>query len=227
MEPVILNDIALTIEIEPLAQRLHIDPDSGSGRELAGLVREAERIARPKAMYGPAYLTERSDDGVVIDGVAMSSRVLRVNLDSVYRVFPYAATCGTEVDEWSKATDDVLHQYWTEAIKLSALGAATKAMNVHLEENYRPGKTSRMNPGSLLDWPLTQQRPLFALLGDPEEAIGIHLTKSCLMEPNKSVSGIAFAAEHDFQSCQLCPRDDCPGRRAPYDERNWDQYRAS
>jgi hypothetical protein len=43
------------------------------------------------------------------------------------------------------------------------------------------------------------------------------LTESLLMVPVKSVSGIVFANEEEFASCQLCPREDCPGRKAPYD----------
>lgn len=39
------------------------------------------------------------------------------------------------------------------------------------------------------DWPLTQQQPLFTLLGDPEASIGVQLTDSLLMIPNKSLSG--------------------------------------
>ena len=84
-----------------------------------------------------------------------------------------------------------------------------------------------MNPGSLPDWPIQQQRPLFQLLGDPNTAIGVELTASYLMEPNKSVSGIRFPTEERFESCMLCPRQDCPGRRSAYDPELYDQkYRA-
>ena len=58
-------------------------------------------------------------------------------------------------------------------------------------------------------------------------AIGVKLTESYLMEPNKSVSGIRFPTEERFESCMLCPRQDCPGRRSAYDPELYDQkYRA-
>ena len=38
------------------------------------------------------------------------------------------------------------------------------------------------------------------------------------MSPIKSVSGILFPTEVTYENCQLCPRDLCPGRRAPYDK---------
>ena len=45
-----------------------------------------------------------------------------------------------------------------------------------------------MNPGSLADWPMREQRPLFGLLGDTDAAIGVELMESYLMRPTKSVS---------------------------------------
>jgi hypothetical protein len=74
-----------------------------------------------------------------------------------------------------------------------------------------------MNPGSLADWPLTEQIPLFRLIGDVRQATGVYLTESLLMMPRKSVSGFDFPTESSFASCQLCPREKCPNRRAAYD----------
>ena len=67
------------------------------------------------------------------------------------------------------------------------------------------------------DWPITQQKELFSLFGDVEELIGVTLTESCLMVPLKSSSGIYFPTEVTFETCQLCPREVCESRRAPYD----------
>ena len=223
MEPIVLDDIPCKLDIEQLAERLHIEAGSNDGAELEALAAEAQAIVRPKAMYKAAFISSKEDNSVTVEGVPLRSRVLRVNLHKVYRVFVYAATCGTEIDDWAQAIDDMLHQYWAEAIKLVALRSARRALDTHLVGHHRPGKTSTMAPGSLMDWPLTQQRPLFAILGDPESAIGVRLTKSCLMVPNKSGSGIRFPTEESFESCQLCPMPDCPGRRASYDKDLYDR----
>jgi len=37
------------------------------------------------------------------------------------------------------------------------------------------------------------------------------------MIPNKSVSGLFFPTEVPFESCMVCRRPHCPGRKAPYD----------
>ena len=75
---------------------------------------------------------------------------------------------------------------------------------------------SSLNPGSLKEWPITGQVPLFELLGGVTEDIGVVLSDSLLMSPVKSVSGIMFQSEEAYENCQLCPRENCPGRRAPY-----------
>jgi hypothetical protein len=81
-----------------------------------------------------------------------------------------------------------------------------------------------MNPGSLADWPIHEQRPLFRLIGDTESAIGVRLQPSLLMWPTKSVSSIFFPTSSDFVSCQLCPRQGCPNRRATYQASKMEQY---
>ncbi len=216
MAAIILADIAFDPPLEALRKALRVRNDSDF-RALEVLSAEAARLARPKAAYRPALVAQRDDDGVVIDGVRLSSRVLAVNLSQVHRVFLYLATCGAELDAWAQGLDDMLHRFWAEEIKVQALRAAVRALNSSIEADYHPGKTSVMNPGSLADWPLSQQRPFFQLMDDAAEALGITLSESCLMTPNKSVSGLRFATESGFESCQLCPMPECPGRRAPYD----------
>ena len=106
-----------------------------------------------------AYVQRRGDDSVVVDGVTFTSRVLRVNLDRVHRVFAFLGTCGTELDAWSGSIEDVFERYWADAIKQTALGAALRALDRHVVRRYRPGETSTMNPGSLEDWPRPEGKP--------------------------------------------------------------------
>jgi len=220
---VVLSDIPFRLDVAPLMRRLHIREGSHYAHDFESFARDAQHVAKPKALYKAAYIEDRGDVSVVIDGVTLTSRVLRVNLDAVHRVFPYVATCGVELEEWSRSTNDLLHSYWLDGIKEAALRAAMRALNQRLRERYGLGRMSSMAPGSLGDWPLREQQPLFTILGDTETAIGVRLSKSCLMIPTKSVSGIVFPTETSFESCQLCPRERCPGRRAPYDRSLYDR----
>ena len=216
MNATCLDRIAFDVNADSLAHAMHIDGQPHYRERLARLVEEARAIARPRAMYRIAYSESKGDDEVVIDGVTLRSRVLRVNLEEAHRVFPFVATCGRELEAWARGIDDMLERFWADAIMEAALRAALGAMGEHLSTHVQPGRTATMNPGSLQDWPLEQQRELFRLLGNPREAIGVELTDTCLMVPVKSVSGLRFPREVAYENCQLCPRDPCPGRRAPY-----------
>jgi len=215
-ECAILDNIRFKIGAGALARRLRLRPESGMMQDLSRLVDEAQAIARPKGLYRLAFIEGKGADHVVIDGLRFSSRVLRVNLQEVQRVFVYVATCGVELAQWYGAQEGLLYQFWAETIAELALRVALKAVRREVVRRYRPGPLSTMNPGSLTDWPLEEQRWLFQLLGSTEESVGVHLTESMLMLPVKSVSGILFETESRFSSCQLCPRERCRERRAPY-----------
>jgi hypothetical protein len=167
-----------------------------------------------------------SSDGASQDGRArFVSKVLRANLDEVERVFPYVATCGPELDDIPVADGDIFAQFCRDTVKEIALHASITHLVSHLKESYLLENLVSMNPGSgdVGVWPIEQQKQLFAFFGDVKESIGVVLTESCLMVPNKSVSGLLYPSEDGFQSCQLCHRERCPGRRAPFDPHLWEE----
>ncbi len=217
MDSVTLDRLPFHVEVEPLLKKLHIRPGSGNEREFRRLVELAEGVARPKAIYKLAFIEAKEEAAVVIEGIRFASRVLRVNLDVANRVFAFVGTSGTELEAWADAQEELLARFWADAINQAVLGAAMGSFRAHLVEQFAVPQMMTMNPGSLADWPIREQRPLFALLGDVKAAIGVELTPSLLMTPTKTVSGIFFPSEETFASCQLCPREDCPNRRAKYD----------
>ena len=211
----VLDSIPFRLDPNEVMERLHgRDEMAESVREL---VEEARTVARPKAVYRISYVEDKNRDSLTIDGTRFTSRVLRINLDSVWRVFPYIATCGRELDELPIPSDDLVRAYCLDAIKRMVLTSAVGYLRDHLAGRYLPGEMSRMSPGALEDWPITQQKELFSLFGDVEGLIGVRLTESFLMVPVKSVSGVLFPSQVRFESCQLCPREVCEGRKAPYD----------
>jgi hypothetical protein len=213
----VLTEIPIRVDRQRLFRRLGLSGGDGLDAELEVLAGEAERLGRPKVMYRAAAVDRRAETGIVIDGVAFESRVLAVNLGKADRVFPYVITCGAELQAWSESLADPLAGYWAETIKELSLGSALACFLAHVEDTFRVGASSIMNPGSLPDWPLPQQAPLFRLLGDVTGTIGVTLSENFVMLPTKSVSGILFPTDSAFASCQLCPREICPSRRAPYD----------
>jgi hypothetical protein len=223
MDALVLENIPFSVDLDRLAKKLHVREGSGLLEDLRQMVRDAEAVANPKSLSRVAYVDSKGDDTVVIDEIIFKSRVLRVNVDQAHRVFPYVSTCGRELEQWSKSMDDMLQMFWADGIKEMAVRTAAQAMTSYLKDTFELGRTAAMAPGSLADWPIQQQRPLFRLLGDVTAAVGVKLSSTCLMIPAKSVSGILFPTESRFESCQLCPRPTCPGRRAPYDKDLYDR----
>jgi hypothetical protein len=217
----ILDRIPFRVEVADLVRQWHGAAAGEDADDLIRLIDEAHRIGRPRALYVVSFVGEGGNDWVDVDAVRLRSRVLRVNLEGAYRVFPYVVTCGHELHDWTRSQPDLLREYWAQAISEMALGEAVQALTSYLEETYSLGPTASMSPGSLEDWPLEQQRALFDLFRGEEQRIGVQLTEHMLMQPTKTVSGIRYATEVAFESCQLCPREICEGRRAPFTPDLW------
>ncbi len=224
----VLPDIPFHVDTGALLKSLRIPPASSRAREIRCMVEAAQKIARPRAVYDVCFIEKKGDDRVEFGGAIFTSRVLRTNLDQAGRVFPFVATCGGELADYAASLDDMMLSFALDAVMVKALEAAIGFMRNHLTQRCALGQTAVMNPGSLEDWPLSEQRQLFSVFGDVKGLIGVELTDSFLMVPIKSVSGVVFPTEHRFESCQLCPREACPNRRAKYDPKLWKKrYRRS
>jgi len=222
----VLDNIPVKLDPGEVLKRLRLGDKSqhieNSVQQIIEIVRP---IVRPKAIYEVSYVDNKNEDSLDVGGTRFTSRVLRVNLDKIERVFPYIATCGSEVDEITIPSEHLMENFYLDTIKGMVLGSAISYLKDYLTRNYALGQVTHMNPGSLDDWPVTQQKELFSIFGNVEDCIGVKLTESYLMIPLKSVSGIYFPTQIKFESCQLCPREECSGRRAPYDPSLAGRYR--
>ena len=221
----LLTDIDCKINNNQLLNDLRIKTAQKSiQNRVIELVTEAQSIAKPKGLYKVAYIEDKGKDYLIIDGIKFTSRILRINMEDTFEVFPYIATCGQEIENWSNSFNSMLDKYLADIVKEQALHAAIQAIEKSIKNNFVTGKISSMNPGSLEDWPINEQQNLFKLLGSVEDIISIELKENFLMVPIKTVSGIYFPTHSDFKNCQLCTRENCPGRRAPFDEEQSKKY---
>jgi hypothetical protein len=218
MEHIILDRIPFEVDDKGLAELLRIKPGSRHEGEFSQVLGEAGALARPKAAFAVAEARAVDSATVEIAGVPFTSRVLRANLEHAGMVFPYAATCGIELEEWAQSMDSTLRSFWADSIMIMALACAVSFLERSLKGRLGgSAPLSTMNPGALEDWPLGAQAPLFSLLGGCASAIGVTLTDKMVLRPLKSVSGIQFVSEEGFVSCSLCPRQGCPSRRSEFD----------
>jgi hypothetical protein len=209
---VVLDSIAFCPDPGDTLSKLRIRIHTPQEKRFRDMLAEAKIIARPKAQYRVTEIQKYSNGSIFLEGISIGSRVLQEYLQRANVAFAFVATCGTELANWSTSVSGLLHQYWAETIMEMALSNARLALKRHIAENIAP-KTASMQPGVVKDWPLTEQKSLFNILGDTIETVGVELTADCMMIPIKTVSGIGFPTAEHIKSCSLCSYNNCHNRK--------------
>ena len=204
-----------TVAPGEILRKLRLEDDPDDMELIEDMLNEANGIASPKAYYKESRIDDVYFDRIVIDGVAVMSGFAASKLKDCTIVYPYCSSCGTELEEWSKAYTDPVESYFADQIKELFLYKAMAALKKEISL-ISPGLSS-LNPGSLKGWPVSGQKELFAILKGCD--CGITVTDSFLLLPVKSASGIFFNSAEHFENCQLCPMKNCPNRRAPFSGR--------
>ncbi|HEY77571.1 MAG TPA: hypothetical protein G4O09_00460 [Dehalococcoidia bacterium] len=155
------------------------------------------------------------------DAVIFKSQVIARLLEQCQKVVVFAVTIGNHLEEMVNqlAEDGLILQ----ATVLDAIGSsAVEKLAEFVETSIREASgaqdlsTSRRFSPGYCDWNIGQQRMLFwALNGDTAD---IRLTRTCLMIPQKSISGIigigpGNSALESYNPCRTCKKRHCPGRR--------------
>lgn len=218
----VVPDIPWSFDLDAFLNAAGVTGDAELESEARRLAEAAAPLLRPKAVYGSARVERLGGPDrweVVLDGVTFESEILRCNLEGVDRVYPYVATCGAELEDFDLSAYDYLAFYWLDEIKHTAVTQASAWLRRRVLEESAVPRLASMNPGSgdADVWPIAQQRQLFDLLAGATDEIGVRLTDSSLMVPNKTVSGVFFASETNYTNCKVCTRENCPNRRAKFD----------
>jgi len=212
----ILRKIPVRVGAGEVARVLRMDEKLA--RQLNGddLVKVANSLVDAKAVYTAGYIDDRNEEATNVEGRMLTSRVLAKKLQKLGRVFPYIVTIGGALEN-EAATRGMLQRLFLENAADLAISLARVHLEKYVAEKYELGGVSHLGPGQL-DWPIQQQKELFSFFQKPEAALGVRLTESLMMVPRKSVSGLIFPTEATFTACQLCPKENCPQRQAPYSE---------
>lgn len=218
MEQHVLAEFPIVFDRDDVNKSLRLHIGNKGDVSAEGLIEEVIPLLKPQVVFGVGYIEDHQPDSIQVEGIKFSSRILGTKLKDIQRVFPYILTIGDDLENSAGTSGDLMKQYYLETLGDTALRLAMNKVRLHLRKKYRIKKIASMSPGSLKDWPVTEQEHLFELLKEGASKIGVKLTESMLMLPRKSISGILFPTEKDFSSCQLCARERCPGRAAAYDQ---------
>jgi hypothetical protein len=220
---IILDEIPLELDVDLLKKILRINKTKATGIDIREIQEIAEALIKGRAAYTVSYIGKREGDTVEIEGVSFKSRVLSRNLKKTERVFPFIITIGNALEQRASSSENLLEQFYLETIGDMALDSVMDHLRDHLKMKFGLEKLANMSPGSLEDWPITEQKSLFTLFQDKKK-LGVELSELMLMIPRKSISGIYFPTEVTFLSCQLCSRQRCSSRKAAYDEKIKKKY---
>lgn len=224
MEKHVVSNIQFTVTEDEFFKAVALERDPGGEDSVRALqlLSQGLEIACPKYVYCVSAVEEKGDGFVVVEGRRFESKIMRRNLEKPLKIIPYVATCGIEIEEWSRRFTDLIEQYWVDKLKeLILFKSYTDLQKTVKAAYFQAQDMSYMSPGSLADWPLSAQIPLFDLIGNVVDDIGVKLTDSLLMLPSKSVSGFYFSGvsnslEAHYENCKFCPMPNCPGRRAEF-----------
>ena len=211
--------ISFALDPQHMACELRITGHSRREKELAALLKDACALAMPTfacRTVKPVFLAENT---LLLEGLAFESKVLcrilqraLASPDNPGMLFAFVASCGQELETWASSLSGRLHEYWAKAIMKRALRTAIDAVKCVLAP-LGNSDLSRIEPGIPIDWPVTEQKKLFALL-EPCGSAGVRLNEQCMMQPLYSMAGIYFFTKTVMTPCAYCRLRTCYRRDA-------------
>lgn len=79
----VLDQIPVQLYLNHVLQHLHVDLESKHLKQIRDLIEIVHLHAKPKVLFKVAYVDQKNETSVKIGGVQFTSRVLRINLNTV------------------------------------------------------------------------------------------------------------------------------------------------
>ncbi len=214
----------LNIDVKQVLRNLGYGDYAEPSARIASLVEEYADNALPLIEPSYSYVIKKVEwvngpISFIEDSIIFKSQVLARLLEKCDKVAILSLTTGSHLEEMTSQLSRnrlVLQASVLDAVGSAAVENLANSVQQQIGERaHSEGLTisRRFSPG-YCDWHIGQQRMLFwALEGNTN---GIHLTESCLMIPQKSISGIIGIGPGEvslYNPCRTCKELDCIGRR--------------
>lgn len=222
----ILQDVTISLAVEEL-----LAAQGRNERRPAFAVAAEEAIALGQTLFAPAAVYDefevRSVAGerveLAADNAGLTVGPMAHLLAPAQRLLVAVYTIGPALEERVRElyrAGELLLSYMLDCVGVMAVGMiggrlARLAEERALEKGW--GVSPGLSPGGLVGWPVRGQRELCALL--PLADIGVRLNKYCVLEPQKSASGVigmgpGYEAHQVGSVCRYCAfKDSCWRRR--------------
>ena len=213
-ERIVLH-VPVDLSTEEYAALCRIRPESSAYEELEDIMPLIRRFGAPKAIIRWANVDRIDGDDTTIEGVTFHSKVVADKLRGFPRVFLSVITAGRGLEDSGEFEDDPFLNTYNAAL----LYHASRYVVNYMKEKFGFDGSSMLNPGSLPDWPIMNNFPLFDMIGNVAE-IGVSLNEAGYIKPWNSTSHIHFSGD-GYQNCSLCKNYNCVGRRARFDREEY------
>jgi hypothetical protein len=177
----------------------------------------------PKAIYDRFEIDKVEEDlvhfksGHIFCGPNIS-KILTGSKTAIITIFTLGSRVDQTINEESQS-GDMLATIIMDSITTSLLDILGDFVGEKIKkegiEQQNWGTTCAYSPGQY-KWTIEEQKKIFDMIDG--KTIGVELNESYLMVPFKSISGVyGFGPEDEIDetrvACDLCPRENCIGRR--------------
>ena len=190
----VFANIPITVDLNIVRETIKLRNNSRINRDTEELIRQANGIAKPKALFIESTMQETDGHSVLIDGIAFRNKTLIETLKDQDKVYPYVVTCGIEIDGFSETLNDPMKKFILDGIMMILVNSAKDFLACHIKEKYKYNDLKIYVPGATEEWQKDEQEQLFALVGDETELIGVSLSDTGFVLPRRSNIGIMIRA---------------------------------
>jgi hypothetical protein len=215
----------LGIDTEQVLNHMGYGTDGVPSARVESLVKEyADNICHliePSYAYVVRDINSVRGSRVFIEGsVTFRSNIIAQLLERCQKVAVFVLTIGSRLgDVVRQLSEDGL---MVQAAVLDAIGSDAVETLAHVVQDIIGkeaeadglGISLRFSPG-YCDWKVSQQKMVFRAMNS--DTAGVRLTDGCVMNPQKSISGIIGIGPpkevESYNPCKTCKKRNCIGRR--------------
>lgn len=221
-----VNDIKGEINRNELLNILKIkkDEEKNIASNLEKIIKEESEegltLSKIEALWTYRKVTDVSDKGITIEGeICLSEKTFKNYMSEISHIFIALITIGPAIEE--RCAELQSKGEYTRALVLDAVGSSVVEDGAGKLNHIIAGKNSseeisyskRFSPG-YGSFALSEQKKISDIL--PFEKLGVKLTDSFMMMPQKSITFCIYAGrvkEKTPDSCEICRQKDCNYRK--------------
>ena len=186
----IFEKFPFSYDMETLDKELHLRGNEAMLDILEPIYEMVEQIARPKAIYFQAEVTEKTEEAVKINGVPFESALLRGYVKQGEVVFPYIVTVGIELDDYAKTLKDSMDLFMIDEVMNLLVNTGKVFVSDAVQAESGWPKVQDYVPGNGEEWSTAEQKRLFDMFAGETTKIGVTLGENYFVLPGRSTIGI-------------------------------------